>query len=287
VDWKAQPSFLKTPASRVRLAAMAQDPELDRLSYSWSITSQPSGANVALADPRSAATEASGLTAPGRYTFTVTIGDGVNEVKRDVLLSVYAGNQAPVLIDVHNRLPVQVTLPESASELRGGALDLEGDKLTYRWSVVSQPPGSAVRLETPDDGKCRVSNIIRPGDHVFKFEASDGTSTVSENLTVPVYPPNAAPVIERVSASPPKVVLPQVTTMLSAAAHDPDGDGIAHWWRVRKQPQGAKPVFAKQAAPETMLSGLTVPGTYVLELSVVDRTKLVRKELTVIVGASR
>jgi hypothetical protein len=195
VEWKAEPNFLKTPASRVRLSAAAQDPELDRLSYSWSVTGQPLGTKATLADPQSATTEASGLTVPGRYVFTVAIRDGAHEVKRDVRLNVYAGNQPPVLIDVHNRLPVLVTLPQSATTLRGGALDLEGDKLTYRWSVVSQPPGSAVRLETPDDGSCRANNITVPGDHVFKFEASDGTNTVSENLTVPVYPANSAPVI--------------------------------------------------------------------------------------------
>jgi hypothetical protein len=43
-------------------------------------------------------------------------------------------------MDVDNRLPVLVTLPESAPVQRGGAVDLEGDKLTYRWSVVGQPP---------------------------------------------------------------------------------------------------------------------------------------------------
>ena len=44
-----------------------------------------------------------------------------------------------------NRLPVLVTLPQSETELRGGAFDLEGDKLTFHWSVASQPPGAAPR----------------------------------------------------------------------------------------------------------------------------------------------
>jgi O-glycosyl hydrolase len=187
VQWQAEPSFLKTPDSRIRLSAAAQDPDLDRLSYSWSLTEQPPGAKTTLADPQSATTEATGLTVPGRYVFTVAVRDGVHEVKRDVRVSVYAGNQPPLLIDVHNRLPVQVILPQSATVLRGGALDLEGDKLTFRWSVVSQPPVAGVRLETPNEGSCRVSNLTAPGDYVFKFEARDGTHTISELLTVPVY----------------------------------------------------------------------------------------------------
>jgi hypothetical protein len=195
VEWKAEPTFLKTPASRVRLSASAQDPELARLSYSWSVTGQPPGAKATLARPQSATTEAEGLTVPGRYSFTVTIRDGANEVKRDVRLHVYAGNQPPIPIDVHNRLPVQVTLPQSETVLRGSALDLEGDRLTYRWSVVSQP-GATVRLETPDEGACRVSNLTVPGDYVFRFEASDGINAVAEQLTVPVYPAQSARVLE-------------------------------------------------------------------------------------------
>ncbi len=195
VEWKAEPNFLKTPASRVRLSAAAQDPDLDRLSYSWSVTGQPPGGKAVLVDPQSATSQVSGLTVPGCYVFAVAIRDGANEVKREVRVNVYAGDQPPALIDVHNRLPVQVTLPQSTTVLRGGALDLEGDKLTFRWSLVSQPPGAAARLETPNEGSCPVSNLAVPGDYVFRFEASDGTNTVSENLTVPVCPADAPPII--------------------------------------------------------------------------------------------
>ncbi|MCY2953913.1 MAG: hypothetical protein NTU53_18380 [Planctomycetota bacterium] len=285
VEWKAEPSFLKTPASRIKLSASAQDPELDRLTYSWSVRKQPPGASAMLANPQTASAEASGLSIPGQYTFTVAIRDGVNEVKRDVLLNVYSGNQPPMLIDVHNRLPVLVTLPQSTTELRGGALDLEGDKLSFRWSVISQPAGSAVVLETPDSGKCRVSNISTAGDHLFRFEANDGTHTVSENLTVPVYPVNSAPVIESVRAVPASLTLPESTAALSARTSDPDGDTISHWWRVKSCPAGAKVWFDKQGGRNTSVSELTVAGKYVFELTVVDRTRFTTREVVVAVQA--
>ncbi|HUT88567.1 MAG TPA: hypothetical protein VMY37_03670 [Thermoguttaceae bacterium] len=187
--WQAQPSFLKTPDSEVVLSAAAQDPELDRISYSWTITRQPAGAKVVLADPNAATTSATGLTSPGRYAFQVVATDGRSRVRRGVQVNVFTGNQPPTPIDVHNRLPVVVTLPQDTTELRGGALDLEGDELTFRRSVVSQPAGSAVRLESPDQARCKVTNITMPGEHVFRFEVSDSASTVAETLTVPVYAP--------------------------------------------------------------------------------------------------
>jgi hypothetical protein len=188
VTWAAEPDYLKKPTSEVVLSAAAQDPELDRLSYTWTITRQPDGANVTLADPDAATTSAKGLTAPGRYAFQVIAGDGHGQIEREVRVNVFAGNQPPTPIDVHNRLPVRVALPQDTTELRAGAFDLEGDELTFRWHVVSQPPDSAIRLETPGQARCKVTNITKSGDHVFRLEVSDGTNTARETLTVPVYP---------------------------------------------------------------------------------------------------
>ncbi|MBL7037056.1 MAG: hypothetical protein ISR77_00430 [Pirellulaceae bacterium] len=285
VRWEANPTFLKSPNSRITLSAAAQDPELDQLVFSWTVTRQPQGATAAIANPQSATTEANGLAAAGQYAFTVTISDGTNEVKRDVLLNVYEGNQPPTLIDVHNRIPVLVTLPHSETLLRGGAFDLEGDKLSFKWSVVKQPSGSAARLESPHETACKVTNIAIPGDHVFKFEASDGTTAVSEELTVPVYPTNPPPVISATKATPEILRLPEDSTLLSATTNDPDGDVISHWWRVRSKPPGAKPAFAKQGSPDTEVDGLTVEGIYAFELTVVDRTKFARKDVIVTVAA--
>ena len=282
--WEAKPTFLKTPASRITLSAAAQDPERNPLSYSWTVKSQPKGGRVAINDPEAAVTSVNGLTVPGRYAFEVTVGDGTSAVKRAVLVNVFGGNQPPMLLDVHNRIPVLVTLPHDHTLLIGGALDLEGDKLSFRWSVAKQPQGADVRLETPDKQKCKLTNITVAGDHVVRFEVRCGPHTVAEELTVPVYPANAAPVIEAIEAKPASLTLPDSTTSLSATTRDPDGDVLSHWWRVTSKPPGARPVLAPQGCRGTKVSGLTVEGRYVFTLTVVDRTKLARKAVTVTVS---
>ncbi len=286
IDWQARPNYLTSPASQATLAATARDPELHPLSYSWSVARQPAGAGAALTDPQSATTSVTGLTAAGQYAFELTVSDGANEVVRDVLLNVFTANQPPRLIDVHNRIPVLVTLPQDTTILIGGAHDLEDDPLTYRWSVVRQPPGGAVNLETPDDRKCQVSNITVPGDYVFRFEASDPTHTVSETLTVPVYPENTAPVILEAKATPTNIALPGADTSLSAVTSDPDGDVITHWWRVKSQPAGAAPAFGKQGGRDTQVTGLSEAGMYVFTLTAVDRTKFVQQDVAVTVRAA-
>jgi len=284
-DWHARPNYLTVPANRTTLSAAAQDPELDALSYSWSVTAQPAGAKAVLGAPRSPTTPVTGLTAPGRYVFTVTVSDGTSRIARDVLLNVYGGNQPPIVQDVHNRIPVLVTLPRDSTILIGGGHDLERDKLTFKWSVVKQPAGASVRLETPTQQRCRLTNIKVAGDHVFRFEVSDGAHTVSRQLTVPVYPVNSAPVIGNVQASPANLTLPRSSTILSAATGDPDGDVITHWWRAARKPAGARPAFAKQGGRDTKVTGLRVPGRYVFTLTVVDRTKFARKDVVVVVAS--
>ncbi len=178
--------------STVSLSASATDAERDPLSYQWSVTSQPGGASVSLTTPGSATTAATGLTAAGQYVFSIAISDSTHTVTRSVALNVYAESQPPFPLDIHNRLPVPVTLPTSNTQLRCAAVDLEGDPLTYRWSVLSQPAGGNAALADPQSAATDVGSLTVPGDYVFRFEASDGTNTVSETLTVPVYPVNHA-----------------------------------------------------------------------------------------------
>jgi len=296
-DFKATPDFLtlsgpgRWAPSAVSLSASATDPERDPLSYRWSVTGQPAGVDVALTGPGSATTSATGLTVAGEYSFTVAVTDGANTVTRNVALNVHAGNQPPFAFDVHNRLPVTVTLPTSNTQLRCAGIDMEGDPLAYRWSVLSQPVGAAALLAAPTAAACPVTNMTVAGDYVLQIELSDPTHTVSQKLTVTVYPPNpSAPMILNAAAAPATLRLPAETTRLSATTSDPDGDPLSHWWSVKSKPAGAAPAFSAQASPNSDVTGLTVPGIYVFTLRAVDRTKAAQREVTVTVldsGTSR
>jgi len=69
------------------------------------------------------------------------------------------------------------------------------------------------------------------------------------------------------------------SSVATDATSDPDGDIISHWWRAGRKPAGAKPVFGKPGARATEVTGLSVPGEYVFQLTVVDRTKSAQKEV--------
>lgn len=277
-------AYLISPAASLTLTAAAQDPELNPISFSWAVTDAPSGANVSLATPNAANCVASGLTEPGVYTFTVTASDGQASTQRRVRCEVFAGNPAPVLFDVHNRIPVKVTLPDTATVLRSAVWDLNGDSISYQWSVVSQPAGANAQLATPTTQNTNVSGMTVAGDYVFRMTVSDGTTEVFQDHTVPVYPLNAQPSLS-VGASPTSITLPTAAVMLTSVSSDADGDELTHWWRTKSAPAGARPVFATPGQANTSVSGLIVPGSYTFEHIVADESKRRTATVTVTVNA--
>jgi len=278
-EWAARPSYLTRPASTVTLVAGAADPERDAVSFAWSVKGQPKGARVALANPNAASTKATGLTVAGQYAFGLSVRDATHVVRRVVRLNVFAGNQPPQIFDLHNRIPVLLTLPQSQTHLRAWASDLEGDKLTTRWSIVRQPEGANVVLARPPRARGNIARLATgltvPGEYVFRFHASDGTHDVHQDLAVPVYPVNKPPVIAQATAGP----VAQGKAVLSAKTSDPDGDTVTHWWWVKRAPKGATPRFTMQGAATTEVAGLTIPGQYVFVLSAIDRTKHTTREV--------
>ena len=187
-SWGSNPKFLKTPQSSVSLFATAIDPEKDNFSYGLEIISHPEGANVSYLPPEDPPyIPVTGMTEPGEYVFRISIWDGDNTVSKDIRVNVYEGNQPPVLLDVHNRIPVQIILPADTTVLRFSYWDLEGDVCTFLWSVLDQPEGSNIYIENPDTVPTKVRNFKLPGEYNFQIEIFDGTNFVRDTLNVPVY----------------------------------------------------------------------------------------------------
>ena len=188
IEWRSEPDFLKRPAETLELRCAATDPERDMLRYAWSVVAQPDGAAARLAQPDADATRVTGLSRTGEYVFRAQVNDGRHTVRRDVLVRSFEGNQPPVPMDVHNRIPVWVRVKDGRTLLRAGAWDIERDPLSFKWTLVRQPKGGAAHLETPDKATCKVSGMTVPGDYVFRLDVSDPANTVSVEHTVPVYP---------------------------------------------------------------------------------------------------
>jgi len=85
-----------------------------------------------------------------------------------------------------------VTLPAGSTILRAWPKDLEGDRLTTRWTVVRHPAGAAVALETipKDRSKTarRATGMTVAGEYVFTATAVDRTRAVTRRVRLNVGP---------------------------------------------------------------------------------------------------
>ncbi len=288
-DFKPLVSHLALPSSSFTLTAAAQDPDLNPIAYQWIVSKSPPGASVSLATPNSASCVASALTVAGDYTFTVTASDGTASTQRQVFMRVFDGNPAPIITTIQNRIPVQLVLPlQTSTTLRSSVWNVDNDTLTYQWSVHSQPTGANAQFATPAADQTTVSGMTVAGDYVFRLTVSDGTTTVSRDHTVPVYPVNATPAVSA-SANPTSLTLPVSSTQLSSTSSDADGDALTHWWKVISAPAGASPQFSTQTAANTTVTGMIVPGTYSFQHVVTDQFSFKASSnvtVTVAAGAS-
>jgi hypothetical protein len=306
MTWRAKPGYLVSPASMTTLSVTASDPDNDKLTYAWSVVSQPSGAHAALETPSAASTVATGLSAAGMYVFNVDVMDGTHTVSTKVYVVAYNANPAPqisvgfridppygISMDYPGTPPrhAYVTLPVPHLTLQAKYNDLPGHALTGEWTLVSQPAGASVVIgktyERYASFRAEPTGLTAVGDYVFQVVVSDKTDpslSVTQQETLTVAPENHPPSINSIFASGYDLTLPVSSTQLAAVTTDPDGDLLRHWWVVKTAPAGAKPVFDHQGLAVTAVSNLLLPGTYTFTLRCFDDLHEVTKDVTVTVN---
>ncbi len=164
-----------------------------------------------------------------------------------------APNQQPVA----NAGPDQSVFRAQLVTLDGSASgDPENAPLTYQWSVVSQPSGSAVTLA----GANTVGPTFTPvvlGEYIIRLIVNDGQLSSAPD-TVKVTVVNRAPTA---NAGGPYSGNVGAAIQFAGSGSDPDGDAITFSWNFGDggSATGANPAHAYSA-----------PGTYTVTLTVTD-----------------
>jgi hypothetical protein len=306
MTWGTSPGYVVAPTNTATLSVTANDAELDPLTYHWSVTTQPAGANATLATPTNATTTATGLTVAGTYVFNVDVKDAVNTSSKQVYLAVYASNPPPVLGQTGFRIAApyglvfgdpsgtthaNIELPTSSATLQVGISDLGNSGFTGRgqWSVVSQPAGANVTLGSTTyifvSIRANVSGMTVTGDYTFQVNVTNpGHPDLTAQVICTVHPASSAPVISSITPSPPSLTLPLSASQLSAVTSGSTNQPLRHWWVVKTAPAGAKPAFAHQGLPNTIVSNLVIPGAYTFTLRAFDDLHMTTKDVALTVN---
>jgi len=238
----------------------SHDVDGDGLSYAWSLTVKPTGSSATLSNSI-AIKPAFVVDLPGNYVARLIVNDGtVDSVPDNVGIS--TDNSAPVAdagADQSAQLGDTVTLDGSAS------YDVDGDGLSYAWSLVGKPTDSSAALSNP--ATVKPSFVVdHPGNYVARLIVNDGTVD-SVPDSVGISTDNSAPVAD--AGADQSALVGETVTLDGSASHDVDGDGLSYAWSLPGKPTGSSASLSNSTVVKPAFV-VDLPGNYVAQLIVND-----------------
>jgi len=242
----------------------SSDPNSDPLTYSWSFVLRPAGSRAVLTNPTGVRPTFVADVA-GAFTVQLIVNDGqVSGTPDSVLVTAATGNIRPVAnagTDQAVNVGQTVTLDGS------GSSDANGNPLTYSWSFVSRPAGTAATLSDPASATPTfVADTA--GNYVVQLIVNDGqVDSQPDSVIVAAAAANLRPVA---NAGPDQTVsVGQTVTLDGRASSDPDSNPLTHSWSFVSRPAGSGVVLTNAtAAQPTFVADLA--GEYVVQLIVND-----------------
>jgi hypothetical protein len=155
----------------------SSDPEGAALEYAWTLSTVPSCSALTATDVYNASTVSPSVVpdCAGVFVVGLAVSDGTNWSATDFCsITVEAGDQAPIADAGDSNTLSPCT--ETSFELDGyGSYDPEGATLTYAWSLLSAPSGSAGYFEDPSlPNPVFHWDVI--GTYTFQLQVFDGTA---------------------------------------------------------------------------------------------------------------
>lgn len=248
----------------------SSDANGDLLTYIWTMASRPA-ASTALLSNAASARPSFVADAAGEYVFSLMVHDGsVTSAASFVTVTASAANVAPTAVAGSDRAAL-VGQPVTLNG--GGSTDPNADALTFQWTLVSRPSGSAAVLSGSALAPVTNSQVVSitpdvVGTYVVNLVVSDGRlSSAASVVSILAKTSNRPPVAHAGTAV---TVARNVATLLSGGlSTDPDSDPLTYEWTVMSKPTGSefKLIGSNSVAP---VFSADTAGQYVLRLVVSD-----------------
>ena len=238
------------------------DPDGQSLRYTWSFASRPAGSSAALSS--------SSMVRPvftpdreGDYIVQLVVNDGiVNSAADTVLISTQ--NSAPVSTPA----PISRRMLEHRCVLDGSASsDIDGDMLTYGWSLVTAPAGSVAQIVDPAQALARFTPDLA-GEYVIELVVDDGTvSSAPDSVVISTTAQNIAPIAN--AGADQSAHVGDVVQLDGTGSTDGDGDALTYAWTLNARPANSAATL-QGATTATPALNIDKPGTYAAQLIVSD-----------------
>ena len=229
------------------------------LTYSWEFTSRPAGSSARL-DNETSPMPSFVVDVPGDYAIALTVSNGAETDSATVKVSTI--NTPPVANAGPNQtVGVGATVIHNGS----GSSDVDGNALTYSWTLVTKPAGSAATLSAASTVSPTFV-VDKPGIYIAQLVVNDGLAD-SAPSTVTVTTQNTPPVAHACRAQ--VVTTGALVQLNGAGSTDVDGNPLTYSWSLITLPAGSKAALTNLTAVNPAFTA-DVPGTYVAQLIVND-----------------
>src|ERR1019366_6689621 len=235
----------------------SSDADGDPLTYSWTMITRPAGSTAVLLAPTSV-TPVFTVDVPGSYSIQLIVNDGKVDSAPSIV-TITTENTPPVA----NAGPNQIKAVGALVQLDGsGSTDVDGDPLTYQWSLIGVPLGSTA-VPSPASAVKPTFTAALPGTYVAQLIVNDGkTPSAPATVQITTNPPLAP----TASAGPNQTVAHRTTVHLNGSGTDPQGLPLTYQWSLTSKPNFSTAVLNATIPNPAFVADM--PGTYVAQLIV-------------------
>jgi hypothetical protein len=240
--------------------ADSTDVDGDLLTYTWTLLSHPDGSLASLSDI-TAVRPTLTIDMPGAYTIQLIVNDGIADSQPDVV-TITTINSPPVAIAG----PDQTVLVNQTAFLNGGnSYDVDGDQLSFIWSLVSVPSGSVATLSNATSVSPHFV-VDRSGIYQVQLIVNDGHEDSAPDM-VTISTGNSKPVAHAGGDQ----TVPIGSTVVLDGSHstDVDGDPLSFLWAMLAKPPGSAAILSEPTAIHPSFVA-DLAGLYVVQLMVYD-----------------
>ena len=215
---------------------------------------------------------------PGNYILTLTVRNGLGVDTTRVIAT--TGNSAPVAKAGPNQ-----TVPLGTDVILngGGSTDVDGDALSYVWTMVSQPVGSQTRIAA-FRGVVASFTADVAGTYIVQLMVNDGLVDSAPSVTT-ITAGGAANTPPVANAGVNQAVKAGAEVHLTGAGStDVDGDPLTYHWSLINAPASSAAQLSSLTAVNPTFTP-DLPGAYIVQL-IVNDGKIDSDPVTVVIAAS-
>ena len=242
------------------------DPESSPITYKWTFTSKPAGSAADLA-PSASPRPSFIADVEGLYSATLVVSDGkVSSAVASTSVVASVNNAAPVAVAG----TAQNVLVGASVSLNGtGSTDANSDALTFKWSMIGRPTGSAAALSYSTSPVPSFTADVA-GNYVISLMVNDGrvdSALSAVTVTASAVTTNAAPVAKTGLAQ--FVTVASNVTLDGTASSDANKDFLTYKWSFISIPTDSRASLSTATSSKATFTA-DLAGVYVATLIVND-----------------